>query len=353
MERILVALPNWYGETLFATPFLRGLRQQVPRAIITVMGWPQCEEVLRHNPHVNAFLIYDERNDHRSVMSKWRLIRRLREIRCDTAFILRRSLSRSLLLAAAGIPTRVGFDNPKSGWLLTRRVPSPNSPMHKAATYLPLLEAWGAAAPTTLTCDYVVTQAERAQAGELLSARGIGNDRFVVLHPGANWAHKRWAPKRFAALADRVVETHRVQVLVTGGPHDLELAETVKRGMRHPAVVLAGRTTLRQLSACLEHATVVISNDTGVLHLAAALGRAVLGLYGPTSPALTGPLGEPSRTAVLHHADCCPEVPCYHPDTPPHQGMDAISVDEAYIACSNLLRQCGMRSSEFGMEPSG
>ena len=110
--------------------------------------------------------------------------------------------------------------------------------------------------------------------------------------------------------------------------------------MRHPAIVLAGQTTLRQLAACLEQAALVVSNDTGVLHLAAALRRPVLGLYGPTSPALTGPLGEPSRTTVLHDPTCCPEVPCYHSDHPPHQGMDSIGVEAASGAALHLLETC-------------
>ena len=125
---------------------------------------------------------------------------------------------------------------------------------------------------------------------------------------------------------------------MTGGPDDAPAAKAIAAQMRRPAVLLAGRTTLRQLGGCLEQAGLVISNDTGVLHIAAALSRPVVALYGPTSPALTGPLGDPRRMIVLHHADCCPRIPCYQPDQPPHPGMNAITVDEVYDAARQLLR---------------
>jgi ADP-heptose:LPS heptosyltransferase len=229
--------------------------------------------------------------------------------------------------------------------------------MHKAATYLPLLEAVGApvvAGPY----EYTVSEDERRAARELLRphANGEPDGPLVVLHPGANWPHKRWPPERFAALGERVAASHKARLLVTGGPEDLPLARAVMEGLRrpstrardgvlsgvegrHPATLLAGRTTLRQLGACLEQAALVVSNDTGILHVAAALGRPVVALYGPTSPALTGPLGDPKRIAVLHHPDCCPAIPCYRPEHPAHPGMDAITVDEAFEAATRLLGQ--------------
>ena len=290
-----------------------------------------------HTPHANALLDYDEHGAHRSLAGKWRVVRALRTHRFETAVLLRKSLSRSLLLALAGIPGRVGFDNAKSGWLLTRRVPVARGTLHKASTYLPLLEALGLSVEPG-PYDYTVSEEERRAARELLKTpRAANGQSLIILHPGANWFHKRWAPERFAGLGDRLAATGCAQVVITGGPDDVSLAASIKERMQSPATVLAGQTTLRQLGACLEQAHLVVSNDTGVLHIAAALRRSVLALYGPTSPALTGPLGNPQRTVVLHHPDCCPRIPCYEPDHPPHPGMDSISVDEAYAAASRLL----------------
>lgn len=348
MNRVVVVVPNWYGETLFATPFLRALRQQCPTAFIATLGWPSCREVLLHNPAVNECLDYDERGAHRSLAGKWRVMRALQARRFDTAFLLRKSLSRSLLLLFAGIPVRVGFANAKSGWALTHRVAPSRAPRHKASTYLPLLEAVGLSIVPG-PYEYVVSDAERQQIRQQLAAAPPGGRPLIILHPGANWAHKRWAPERFAALGDRLSMTQRARVVITGGPDDAALAESIARRMQQPAAVLANRTTLRQLAAYLEQASLVVSNDTGVAHLAAALCRPLVALYGPTSPQLTGPLGDPQRTMVLHHSGCCPQIPCYSPDRPPHAGMNAISVEEAYSACVQML-QFGMRNSECGIQ---
>jgi len=335
MQRVLVTLPNWYGETLFATPFLRALRQQQPEAFIATLGRPPCQEILTGNPHINAQLAYDEDGAHRGIMAKMRLVRALRATSFDTAFILRKSLSRTCLLAAAGIPSRVGLANAKSGWMLTHRVAPVTGPVHKASSYLPLLEAVGLSVVPG-PADYGVTEEERRQA-RAWASQHLNAQPMVVLHPGANWLHKRWPPERFAELADRLIDAHRVTVAVTGGPGDLALTEHIIQAMRGSAIRLAGQTSVRQCAAYLEQARLVIAGDTGILHLAVALHRPVVALYGPTSPAITGPLGDPQRTVVLHHPACCPQIPCVAPDRPPHAGMASIYVDEVYQAACHLL----------------
>ena len=111
--------------------------------------------------------------------------------------------------------------------------------------------------------------------------------------------------------------------------------------MPRAPIVLAGKTTLRQLGACIERSALVVTNDTGVLHIACALRAPAVALYGPTSPQLTGPLGDPSRTRVIHHADCCPSIPCFEPDGPPHPGMESIDVREVFDAALSLLKETG------------
>ena len=341
MNRILVVLPNWFGETLFTTPFLRLLRARQPGAFLATLGRPQCRAILLHHPSVNALMEFEREGAREGPVGVWRLLRALRAQRFDAAFILRRSVSRTALLALAGIRERIGFDNPKSGWLLTRRImPSPQ-PVHKALSYLPLLGA-DAPASSGVSFDYTVTEEERAQARALLEEAGAGHGPLIILHPGANWDHKRWLPERFAQLGDRLAAARRARIVITGSPEDAALAGSIRRAMREPAAVLAGRTTLRALAACLEQAQLLVSNDTGVLHLAAALTRPLVALYGPTSPILTGPLGDPARMAVLHHPGCCPRIPCLHPERgPAHPGMASITVEEVHDAACKLLNQHG------------
>jgi heptosyltransferase-2 len=295
-------------------------------------------------------LDYDEAGRHASLLGRWRLVRELRRRRFDTAFILRRSLSRTLLLAAAGIPVRVGHANRKSGWLLTRQA-ALDPTQHKAATYLPLLTAVGLE-PAAGPYEYSVAEEERRRARAWLADCNISNQSpLVVLHPGANWPHKRWAPERFAALADRLIQATQAQIVITGGPGDEPLARAVEQGMHHPAQRWVDQGGLRDLAARLEQADVVVSNDTGVLHLAAALRRPVVGLYGPTSPALTGSAGDPARTVILHHPECCPRVPCRQPRHPSHPGMGAIAVEEVFNAVKELLTGARDERQGAGQRP--
>lgn len=337
MDRVLAVLPNWYGETLFAVPFLKALRRHLPQAHLATLGWPQCAEVLQHHPAVDALLTYDERGAHRSLGGKLAVLRTLRVERFTTAFVLRPSLSRTALLAAAGIRRRIGWAQPKSGWLLTDRVRPAPAGTHKAASYLPLLQVVGATAALE-PYDYVVTEEERQQAAALL-ARHPSPPRgpLVILHPGANWPHKRWLPERFAAVGNLLSRRHQARLVLTGGPQDQPLVARVQQDLMVPTLPLVGHTTLRQLGACLALADLVIAADTGVLHLTAALRRPAIALFGPTSPALTGPLGDPALLRVIHHAQSCPAIPCYQPEHPGSPGMAAITVEEVAAAAATLL----------------
>jgi lipopolysaccharide heptosyltransferase II len=267
------------------------------------------------------------------------LIGRLRALRLTMAFILRRSLTRTMMTALANIPRRVGFANLKSGWLLTHRVRAPQAPLHKAQTYLRLLAPFGTV-ESPGRYEFYLSQAERTQAAAWLREQGMPDGKpMVILHPGANWTHKRWSPERFAELANRLSQERPLSLIVTGGPDDLPLVQAIRSRLTQRPIVLAGAASFRQLAARLERADLVVSNDTGVLHVASALNRPIVGLYGPTSPTLTGPLGDPERTALIHHPGCCPEVPCYDPHHPGYPGMDAILVDEVYAAAVTLLEQ--------------
>ncbi len=326
-------MPNWFGETLFVTPLLRALHEARPDASITAMGVPRSLEVLRGNPCLAGTMLYDEDGAHRQWTAKMSLLAALRAF--DVTVITRRSLSRTALLALAGVRRRIGFDNPKSGWLLTDRVATPEANLHKARGLLRLLRPLGIEQADG-TYEYFPSDEERAWATGWLAYFGL-EEPPVIVHPGANWEHKRWPAERFAQLIDRLRAERSVPVLLTGGPDDNALIQQILKKAERPPKVLMGDTTLRQLAACLERARLVITNDTGPAHLAAALQRPLVALFGPTLPWYTGPLGDPRRTRVLHHPNCCPSLPCLDPDHPSHPGMAAISVDEAFSAASEVL----------------
>ena len=338
LRRIVVVLPNWVGDTLFATPLLRALRAAHPGAYLATLGMPLSLDVLAGNPHVDAMLVYDERGAHRSLRAKAALVRRLRAQHFDTAFILRRSFSRTLLLVLSGIPTRIGYDEGRGRRLLTHRVPLLQEPVHRAESYLRLARAVGIAAPVH-RCDFVVGIDRQQQADRwLASQRPAGDARpLVALNAGGNWPHKRWPEERFAQLAQRLQRELDTVVLLTGGPRDTALAKRIAAGVVPAPLIAAGTDSLQDAGALLARCALVVSNDSGPLHIAAALGVPLVALFGPTSPSLTGPFGRGPWT-IIHHADGCPQVPCYAPDEPSHPGMAAISVEEVFAAVRQRLR---------------
>lgn len=308
--RILAVGVNWLGDALFMTPALRAIRRAHPDAFLACAVPPRCRELLAGNPHVDEVLLFDERGANRGPFGLWRFARRLQAARFDQAFLFHRSFTRTLAVALAGIPQRIGYTTWKRGWLLTTAVPMPpKDTVHKVAYFLALVRAAGIP-PDGEHYDLTVTDADRQYARQLLQATGWQPGRpAVALHAGANWHLKRWPPKLFARLGDQLAAQRGALVMLVGSADDRPLAEGIARRMRHPPAILCGQTTLAQLGALFQQVSVVISNDSGPLHVAAAVGARTIGLFGPTTPQLTGPPASPT-TRLLFGSIGCP-VPCY------------------------------------------
>jgi ADP-heptose:LPS heptosyltransferase len=157
-----------------------------------------------------------------------------------------------------------------------------------------------------------------AWAEEFLHRHGVGPTDLLVgiapgggKNPGTTMLFKRWFPERYAAVADALAARHGARILLVGGPDEVELAETMRHSMQTEPILAAGQTTLQQLAGLLQRCRVVLANDSGPLHLAAAAGAATVALFGPSDPRLVAPLGERHR-ALWHPPEC---APCYEPTT--------------------------------------
>jgi len=339
-ERWLVVTPNWFGDCLFATPVFRALRRHHPEAYLAVLTVPRCREVLDGNPYVDEAILYDEDGRDRGLIGKLALIASLRRHRFDAVVILRRSLSRTLLLTLAGIPRRIGYAAARNRWLLTLRVPEPRGPIHRADYYLGLLEALRLPVDRS-GCDFVVHEADRAVIASLLAEQpGSNHQPLVVLNPGGNWEHKRWPAEAYAALGGRLMCDCGAAIALTGAPSDAELVQSIAARLPRPALIAAGRTTLRQAGALCQRADLIISNDSGPLHVAAAVGANVVGLFGPTTPALTGPPLGP-RVRLLAGSIGCP-VPCYRLWCPVNLCMRQVTPDEVVEAVAQWRKESSL-----------
>lgn len=335
MKRILIINVNWLGDVLFTTPFIRALRTKYPQSQITCMLVPRVAELLEDNPDVDEVMVYDEYGEHKSLLGKLRLINFIRSKRFDTAFILHRSFTRALFTALAGIKERIGYDTKKRGFLLTKAVEEPSRAMHKIEYFLNLARACGADA-TDEDYNFFVADTERQEAETFLRESGIGEkDLFIVLNPGGNWMPKRWPKKNFAELADKLSYELGAKVVITGAPSDRELVRDIIDITEKKPIDASGKTTLKRLGAVMEQADLVVSSDSGPMHLALSVNSRVIALFGPTSDSITGPYGTRDFKVIKKDIDC--EVPCYNRECDRYRCMEAITVDDVLEKAKEML----------------
>ncbi len=318
------------------TPAIRAIRRAHPDSRITALSPRRGMDLLQGNPHLNEVIPMPEGRGIPHGAAWLPLIRRLRAERYDAAFLFHRSLTRAAAVWAAGIPERIGYRTAKRGWLLTTAVemPAPDT-VHKVDWFLKIVEGAGISPDGRHYDSGILPEDERA-AAELAREMGLGpSDRVVALHAGANWLLKRWPARNFAQLADRLAERWGAKVLFIGGEGDRELVSEISSRMRARPLVAAGRTTFRQMGALLKHTRLLISNDSGPLHMGMAAGVPVIALFGPTDPSITGPVNG-AQAITLFGSIGCP-VPCYQLRCPANLCMQQITVDQVLTAAGKLL----------------
>jgi len=336
-KRILIIGPNWLGDLVFLTPAIRAIRRAFPDGFIAVQVPIRGADLLKGHPHLDEVIPFEESRGLRGFLKWCAWAGSLRKRRFDAVFLFHRSFTRAAAAWLAGIPTRIGYRTWKRSGLLTQGVdaPPPDS-VHKAVWFLKMLE--GAGIPSDgFRYEVGLLAEDRQMAGDLLKNWGArSEDRLVALHPGANWRLKRWPAGNFARLADALAARYRARVIFIGEGGDLPLVERIAREMQTRPWIATGKTTFRQLGALLAQTRLLISNDSGPLHLGMAVGTPVIALFGPTDPKLTGPLNG-VEGATLFGSIGCP-VPCYQLRCPVNLCMHQITVDQVLRAAATYLQ---------------
>jgi heptosyltransferase II len=342
-KKILIVNVNWLGDVIFSTPFINAIRQAYPDSYIACLLHPRCTDILKGNPHIDEIIIYDEEGGHRGILGKLALIRRLRKIRFDSAFILHRSFTKALITALAGIKMRVGYPTKNRSILLTKSVDLPEVDVHKVEYFLNIARAFGIETRDN-SYEFFIQDIDRDSVREFLRKNGITDkDVLVVLCPGGNWDPKRWPKENFAELGDMLAEHLGARIVISGAKKDLTLAQDIKKLMKAPSVISCGATTLKELGALLERANLVVANDTGPMHLAVAMRTNVIALFGPTSPRLTGPYGKGNYRVIWKNEEC--EAPCYDITCADNRCMKLITVEDVFKAAKDMLAQSAERKS--------
>lgn len=346
--RVLAIRPDHLGDLLLTTPALRLLRSTLPEAQITLLAGTWNAEAAHHLPAVNEVLTLDfpwfDRRPRGLPWEPYGLLRReaarLRGLHFDAAIILRHDFwFGAALAAAAEIPCRVGYDLPETRQFLTNAVPFPGE-RHEVRQAFELVGA--AFAPANRgapgPAEFETTGEERAAASRWLREHEAGRP-LVAVHPGAGAAVKLWRAERFGELVRALHDRHGAAVVLTGGLGERPLVEQIAAHSGGQALALLG-APLGKLAAVLQHCSLAIGVDSGIMHLAAAVGAPTVRLFGPVSSARFGPWGEPERHRVIR-ADL-PCVPCERLDFPPdelpfHPCVRSIRVEQVVDAASSLL----------------
>jgi heptosyltransferase-2 len=335
--KILVRATNWIGDAVISLPALRLLRERFPTAEISVLAKPWVADLYQGESAVNRLIPLEGASGARDWAAKWRMAAKLRSQKFDLAVLFPNSFESAALPFLAGIPKRIGYARDGRSPLLTTAVPLPKRgeiPHHERYYYLELLRRAGLTDrnPDSEEIRFEGGAAARARGAALFQNRGISGP-VVGVSPGAAYGTaKRWLPERFAEAARRLADRMGGSVVVFGSSAEQELCAWVATAAS--GVSLAGATSLREFIDMTAACDFYLANDSGAMHIAAALGVSSVTVFGPTDETATGPSG-PAARIVREPVEC---APCKLRECPiDHRCMTRVTADRVVEEASGLI----------------
>jgi heptosyltransferase-2 len=337
--KILVRAPNWIGDAVMAIPTLEVIRRAHPSDEVHVLARPAVADLFAEQPFADRILTYQNRGPHQGWLGREKLAAELRNEKFDVAVLLQNAFDAAWLAWRAHIPERIGYARDARGPLLTKAIRVPREgeiPKHESRYYLELLRRAGWISgdmPPLRPIRLQVSESAREAAEKSLRAMGAKpNARRFAIAPGASYgAAKCWPPEKFALLADRLIFECGADVLFFGTPGENEIASRICTKMKSRAISLVGKTSMRDLAALFGACSVFIGNDSGAMHVAAAAGVPVVGIFGSTDPEGTSPVTE--QFTLIREAVSC--SPCFLRRCPvDHRCMTGIAVDSVFRAAT-------------------
>ena len=338
IERVVIRPPNWLGDAVMALPAMAALRQQFASAHLSIAAVPSVAAIFREDTDVAPDRVIELPSGTRAAVAV------LEGEGFDLGVLFPNSLRSAWQFRLARIRERWGYAKSGRGVLLTRRSrPAPRTGVvHQADYYRDLVSGLGVTCPPALPPRLAPHAPSVERATALLHQHRVSDAaRLVGFAPGAAYGQaKQWPPDRMAALMARLVREHQVTPIVVGASHDRAAGRAIESWLRReapdvaPVVVnLTGRTSLGALIGVMQRTAVFVSNDSGAMHVAAALGRPVVAMFGPTDERATSPVGD--HTVITHPVFC---RPCMLRDCPiDHRCMKRITTDAVYDAVAARL----------------
>jgi len=343
IKRILVRGPNWLGDAVMCESALRGLRSLFPDAQIALLVKPGVADLFAGHPALTRVLTYDTNGRHAGLSGKWALAGQLRRQDFDLAILFQNAFEAALLTFLAGVPRRYGYATDARSLLLTDPVAAPDrrTLVHQVRYYWDLLKPLGLTGDPSAPELVVFPEEEQAMAGRFSQGGVAPSDVVVGINPGSTFGGaKRWLPERFAEVTDRLCHTIRmsrgqeVSVVIFGAKGEERLGQEIAANLSSKSLVLSGATTIRELMAAVKRCEVLVTNDTGPMHIASAFQVPVVAIFGPTDWRITSPFGS-AHAIVRQPVDC---APCLLRECPiDHRCMTRVTVEQVYEAATKQV----------------
>jgi len=332
-RNILVIKLRYLGDVLLATPALRALKAAYPKARLTALVNRGTDEILVSNPDVDD-IIPLERG---TIVEQWRFAMAVRRRRFDIVVDLTDGDRAAFLTRISGASVRIGF-NAEQRWTgrCYTTVVHGDAAAHRIERDLAALRPLNLSVTDTIPRLWL-TREDESRAEEFIAKLPVRSDQqIVVIQPGARYWFKAWPSERFAELADRLTERFGCQILVGGSQQEAELTRLVVKQAKSHLTTIAGFVSIRTLAAVLKRSALFVGNDSGVMHIATAVGTPVVALFGPSNPTEWGPRGGPAEV-IYKGLDC---RVCFHPTCQRGEQncMKLITVDEVISAAARQIR---------------
>ena len=332
-RKILLRATNWIGDAVMTTPALAAVRASFPQAEIIMLANPLVAQLFQHHPAVDKVMVYDRKGRHKGWRGFMAGINEVQSQHFDLAILFQNAIEAALLTFAARVPARAGYATDARGFLLTHpvKISAADKQLHHTRYYLTMLERLGiSGGDGKLSLN--LTTAEQDWASSVLKTQNV-----IAVNPGAAYGSaKRWFPERFAQVADTLAQKYQSTIVLTGGPAEIEIGQDIQAFMQQDCMNLIGTTSVRQMMAVLASSRMLITNDSGPMHVAAAFDVPIVAIFGPTDHTTTSPAS--TRVKIVRKDMDC--APCLLRQCPTdHRCMKAITPDDVISAAVELLNE--------------
>lgn len=310
--KILIRATNWVGDAIMAIPALHAVREHFPEAHIAILARPYVADIYRHQQVADELISYDWKGSHAGVAGRERLATELRAHSFDTALLLQNAFDAAWLAWRAVIPRRIGYARDGRSMLLTGAIPVPKLgeiPAHEKFYYLELVRraGWLTELPDDKFIQLSVPPDKLSAAEQTLIAAGSRpNILRIAVGAGASYGSaKCWPPERFGETLNHLQAHTDADVILFGTANEIPVTQAIASKLQKPPINLAGQTAIADLPALLSRCNIFLGNDSGAMHVAAAVGLPVVAVFGPTDPLGTAPV-TPRSTIVQEKPYCSP-----------------------------------------------